>query len=174
VNLYNTLTRTVQEFEPIDSTTVKMYVCGPTVYDMSHIGHARVYTLFDFAVAHAGPDPMPAPGLEAFFPDGWKKAGLPIQGNRVQVARAFVGDRRAAYVTSDYWTNYRVVWVQPMYVPVAEWKPGVKPVPLDGSLPVFSVGPRSKFYSPFWQVFYVVVPAGTAAAGSRSTRGASS
>ena len=47
LRFYNTLTRTVQEFEPLDRTTVKMYVCGPTVYDDPHIGHARSAYIFD-------------------------------------------------------------------------------------------------------------------------------
>ncbi len=123
---------------------------------------ARVYTLFDFAAAsEAAADKMDVPGLEAFFPDGWPKGGLPIKDKRLQVLPMFVDQYGAAYTTSEFWANYPAVWVQPMYVPVADWKPGVKPVPLDDSLPIFSVGPSSKFYSPFWQVFYVEVPAGT-------------
>ena len=47
LRFYNTLTRTVQEFEPLDRTRVKMYVCGPTVYDDPHIGHARSAYVFD-------------------------------------------------------------------------------------------------------------------------------
>lgn len=43
MKLYNTLTRSVQEFEPLDEKTVKMYACGPTVYDYAHIGHMRKY-----------------------------------------------------------------------------------------------------------------------------------
>ena len=41
MRLYNTLTRSVDELEPRDEGTVTMYVCGPTVYDAPHIGHAR-------------------------------------------------------------------------------------------------------------------------------------
>lgn len=43
MKLYNTLTREIQEFEPIDGKLVKMYACGPTVYDYQHIGHMRRY-----------------------------------------------------------------------------------------------------------------------------------
>lgn len=43
MKLYNTLTRSIEEFEPMDGKTVKMYACGPTVYDYSHIGHMRKY-----------------------------------------------------------------------------------------------------------------------------------
>ena len=47
LTLYNTLSRTKQAFEPIDPTDVRMYVCGPTVYDYAHIGNARPVIVFD-------------------------------------------------------------------------------------------------------------------------------
>jgi cysteinyl-tRNA synthetase len=45
--IFNTLTRNKDPFEPAEPGHVRMYVCGPTVYDQSHIGHARVYVAFD-------------------------------------------------------------------------------------------------------------------------------
>ncbi|MBI5328031.1 MAG: cysteine--tRNA ligase [Deltaproteobacteria bacterium] len=45
--IYNSLTRQKQEFKPIKAGEVTMYVCGPTVYDLSHIGHARSAVAFD-------------------------------------------------------------------------------------------------------------------------------
>lgn len=47
LRLYNTLTRTKQDFAPIDASNVRMYVCGPTVYDYAHIGNARPVIVFD-------------------------------------------------------------------------------------------------------------------------------
>jgi len=47
LRLYNTLTREKQAFEPIDPDNVRMYVCGPTVYDFAHIGNARPVIVFD-------------------------------------------------------------------------------------------------------------------------------
>lgn len=47
MRLYNTLTRQKEEFKPIDPPNVKMYVCGPTVYDFSHIGNARSFIMAD-------------------------------------------------------------------------------------------------------------------------------
>ena len=47
LRLYNTLTRTKEEFSPIDPKNVRMYVCGPTVYDFAHIGNARPVIVFD-------------------------------------------------------------------------------------------------------------------------------
>lgn len=45
--IYNSLTRTKEKFEPLDGKTVKIYACGPTPYDFSHLGHARVYIVWD-------------------------------------------------------------------------------------------------------------------------------
>ena len=47
LRLYNTLTRTKEDFSPIDPDNVRMYVCGPTVYDFAHIGNARPVIVFD-------------------------------------------------------------------------------------------------------------------------------
>lgn len=47
MKIYNTLTRTKDEFKPIKKGKVGMYVCGPTVYDEPHIGHARSAYIFD-------------------------------------------------------------------------------------------------------------------------------
>jgi cysteinyl-tRNA synthetase len=45
--LYNTLSRRKEAFAPLDPTNVRMYVCGPTVYDYAHIGNARPVIVFD-------------------------------------------------------------------------------------------------------------------------------
>ncbi|HEY0343423.1 MAG TPA: cysteine--tRNA ligase [Solirubrobacteraceae bacterium] len=45
--LWNTLTRGKQPFEPLEPPRVRLFVCGPTVYDRSHLGHAKTYTQFD-------------------------------------------------------------------------------------------------------------------------------
>jgi cysteinyl-tRNA synthetase len=47
ITLYNTRTRTKERFVPIDPSNVRMYVCGPTVYDRAHIGNARPVVVFD-------------------------------------------------------------------------------------------------------------------------------
>ena len=57
MKLYNTLTRSTEEFVPLAPPRVTMYVCGPTVYDHPHIGHARSAYIFDVLyryVQHAG------------------------------------------------------------------------------------------------------------------------
>lgn len=47
MKIYNTLTRKKEEFKPIEEGKVKMYVCGPTVYNYFHIGNARPFVVFD-------------------------------------------------------------------------------------------------------------------------------
>jgi len=47
LTLYNSLTRRKEEFRPLDPQNVRMYVCGPTVYDYAHIGNARAVVVFD-------------------------------------------------------------------------------------------------------------------------------
>lgn len=47
MKIFNTLTRTKEEFRPINDNVVNMYVCGPTVYDLFHIGNARTFIFFD-------------------------------------------------------------------------------------------------------------------------------
>jgi len=47
IRLFNTKTRRKETFHPIDPKNVRMYVCGPTVYDRAHLGNARPVTVFD-------------------------------------------------------------------------------------------------------------------------------
>ena len=47
IHIYNTLSGKKERFEPLEPGKVNMYVCGPTVYDSSHIGHARSVVVFD-------------------------------------------------------------------------------------------------------------------------------
>jgi len=52
LKVYNTLTRTKEEFQPLHENFVGMYVCGPTVYGDSHLGHAKSYISFDVIVRY--------------------------------------------------------------------------------------------------------------------------
>lgn len=47
IHIYNSLTRSKERFEPLEDGVVRMYVCGPTVYDYIHIGNARPLIFFD-------------------------------------------------------------------------------------------------------------------------------
>ncbi|HDZ23154.1 MAG TPA: cysteine--tRNA ligase, partial [Desulfobacteraceae bacterium] len=50
--LYNTVSQKKEPFIPLEEGKVSIYVCGPTVYDVSHIGHARCYIVFDVLVRY--------------------------------------------------------------------------------------------------------------------------
>ena len=47
LKIYNTLSKKIEDFIPIDKSHIKIYVCGPTVYDKIHIGNARPLVIFD-------------------------------------------------------------------------------------------------------------------------------
>ena len=47
MKIYNTMTNRKEEFIPIDESNIKIYVCGPTVYNYFHIGNARPFVVFD-------------------------------------------------------------------------------------------------------------------------------
>ncbi len=47
MKLHNSFTNKIEDFKPIEENKVKMYVCGPTVYDFAHLGHARCYITWD-------------------------------------------------------------------------------------------------------------------------------
>ena len=47
MKLHNSYTNQIEEFKPLEENKVKMYVCGPTVYDNAHLGHARCYITWD-------------------------------------------------------------------------------------------------------------------------------
>ena len=50
MRLYNTLSRTIEEFKPINAPNVKIYTCGPTVYDRAHIGNFTSYIYWDLLI----------------------------------------------------------------------------------------------------------------------------
>jgi cysteinyl-tRNA synthetase len=52
IRIFNTLKKKKEIFEPVESGKVRMYVCGPTVYDSSHVGHARSVVVFDVIVRY--------------------------------------------------------------------------------------------------------------------------
>ncbi|HEY5995058.1 MAG TPA: cysteine--tRNA ligase [Gallionellaceae bacterium] len=62
LKIYNTLARDKQEFKPIEGNKVRMYVCGMTVYDYCHLGHARVMVVFDMVYRW-----LKASGLEVTY-----------------------------------------------------------------------------------------------------------
>ena len=47
LHIHNTLTRKKELFTPINPNNVRLYVCGMTIYDLCHVGHARVMVVYD-------------------------------------------------------------------------------------------------------------------------------
>ena len=57
MRIYNTLSRKIEDFVPLDANLVKMYTCGPTVYNYAHIGNLRMYIhedVFEKALRYLG------------------------------------------------------------------------------------------------------------------------
>ncbi|MBI2057298.1 class I tRNA ligase family protein, partial [Candidatus Pacearchaeota archaeon] len=52
LKIYSTLSRKKEIFKPIKKDEVNLFVCGPTVYDYAHLGHAKTYTQFDVIVKY--------------------------------------------------------------------------------------------------------------------------
>jgi cysteinyl-tRNA synthetase len=90
ISLYNTLTREKAPFVPIDPSNVRMYVCGPTVYDYAHIGNARPVIVFDVLFRL----------LRHVYPG----KGSAIDGSRVTYARNItdVDDKINARAAEEY------------------------------------------------------------------------
>ena len=62
LRIYNTKSRTIEEFTPQHGNRVQMFVCGPTVYDHSHVGHARTYLAYDIIARY-----LRAKGYSLFY-----------------------------------------------------------------------------------------------------------
>ncbi len=62
IRVYNTLSREVEELKPREHNKINFFVCGPTVYDLIHIGNAKTYIYFDVAVKY-----LRSRGLEVFY-----------------------------------------------------------------------------------------------------------
>ena len=75
------------------------------------------------------------------------------------VQPAFADARPAAFVTTEIWDEFPRVWAQPLYVPVSGFDPLEGPVPVPDTNFIFSFGTGTRFYSPYWQTWYVTVPA---------------
>jgi len=62
IQFHDTLTAKKKELVPLEPGKVRLYVCGPTVYDYAHLGHARCYVVWDVVVRH-----LRARGLEVVY-----------------------------------------------------------------------------------------------------------
>jgi len=107
-----------------------------------------------------------APATHPLAPNDGLPGGIPLgqllSGSTLVGRNAWADGYATTYLTTEVWSGFDRVWMQPAYLPVTGWQGGT-PQLLDGGVshPIFSVGPHSAFYSPFWQIVYAEVPAGT-------------
>jgi hypothetical protein len=138
--------------------------------------HPRLWTLFDL-------DRLAKTGDVALAPDGGIPGGVPVShflqadgaDFSLTLSDAWTEGQPAAYLTTELWSGYNEVWVQPQYVPVNGWSaegvPQLANDPADGKVhPIFGVGPGTAFYAPYWQQIFFDVPVGASLADFRSSR----
>ena len=65
LRFYNTLSQQVEEFKPREDNIVRMYTCGPTVYDYAHIGNFRTFTFYDLLRRWLRGSPIAKPASSA-------------------------------------------------------------------------------------------------------------
>jgi hypothetical protein len=128
----------------------------------------RLWTLFDvqslYAHNAAATDPI---ADDAGLPGGIRLGRMMAPDGNLFRHPTLTEGYESRYLTTEVWANYDEVWAQPLYIP-ATYADGTRtPVPGDW---IFSVGPGSLFYSPFWQVIYVEVDDKAAADALRSVR----
>lgn len=98
MKIYNSLTRTKEEFKPIDPDHIKLYVCGPTVYSYAHIGNARPAVVFDTLrriLEHVYPKVTHVANItdiEDKIIDAAKAAGVPISDITEKYAKIYNDD----------------------------------------------------------------------------------
>jgi hypothetical protein len=131
----------------------------------------EVFTMADLEVLAATPGATFAEG--AGIPGGLRIGDyLKVDDNgkyQLALRTTWTETYRSAYVTGEIWKGFDEVWVQPVYVPVTGFDARGVAQEL-GDSPIFSVGPDSAFYSPFWRVFYFQVPPGTKSGAFKSAR----
>ena len=138
---------------------------------------AKLLTLFGAQALYASG----AMGSEALAENEGLPGGIPLDlflsppasdgSSTLAVRTAWSNSDLVDFLTTEVWVNYAQVWMQPAYVPITGWASGT-PQFLAGApwQPIFCVGAASAFYSPFWQIIYAQVPAGTAPGALTSAR----
>src|SRR5437867_5224533 len=101
LRLYNTLSGRVEEFQPMNNNEVRMYACGPTVYDYGHIGNFRTFVAVDilrrflrqsgYKVRHV----MNITDVDDKIIRNSAQAGLPVQRYTAKYEQAFLEDAAA-------------------------------------------------------------------------------
>src|SRR5262249_24825165 len=120
------------------------------------------------ATAAVVPRGKPLPWLGAPFGPGTPLQEADRDGLVVQPA--FTDTHPSAFVTTEIWDGFPRVWAQPVYLLVTGFDAAGGPRALAGAFPIFGLDADARFYSPFWQTFYVTVPAGFAPDSLRSAQ----
>ena len=146
---------------------------GLTACDAPRPAVPRLWTLFDVEALYAsGEQPDDAVAVDAGLPGGVALRKILDPESRALFERRTVTDvYNATYLTTEVWSHFDEVWLQPMYVPIKSWNDGMpEALAANGAAWIFSVGPGSRFYSPFWQMVYFEVPEGTPPGAIASAR----
>ncbi|HMD83207.1 MAG TPA: cysteine--tRNA ligase [Terriglobia bacterium] len=100
IRLFNTLTRQIEDFKPLEGNTVRMYTCGPTVYDFAHIGNYRTFLFQDVLrryLKYAGYELRHVVNLTDVDDNTIRNsqaAGMPLRAYTDQYIEAFLIDRQ--------------------------------------------------------------------------------
>ena len=104
LQIYNTLTRSIEPFKPLSQNEVKVYYCGPTVYNYAHIGNLRTFLFEDFLVrtlrflGYKARTTMNLTDIDDKTIRDSMKAGEPLQTFTQRYTDAFLEDLRALQV----------------------------------------------------------------------------
>jgi hypothetical protein len=138
--------------------------------------HPRLWTMFDLArlapAASAGAD-GPRLAADDGLPGGVQVSHLVTTdsaGLALTLGDSWTESYRSAYVTTELWSGFSQVWVQPVYVAASAFNADGAAVRAAGAKEIFSVGPGSAFYSPYWQIVFFELPDGAAAETFTSAR----
>ena len=95
IRLFDTIHGEVRELQLRDAGKVSMYVCGPTVYDLPHLGHGRFTLVWDVALRRAGFEREPAKGDPHIVPGKAGNHGAPLRPEHIKrLNSAKAGKRR--------------------------------------------------------------------------------
>ena len=106
MKIFNTLTRRKEEFVPLEEGKVKMYVCGPTVYNLIHIGNARPMIIFDTVRRY-----MEYKGYEVNYVSNFTDVDDKIIKKAIE--EGVSAEEISTRMTTTDWTikNLRMLWI---------------------------------------------------------------
>ena len=120
LQLYDTLTRSQRTFEPLDPPKVRVYACGPTVYDHAHIGNFRSFVFYDVLRRYlqwSGYDVrfvMNMTDVDDKTIEGAQRAGISLGEYTAPYGRAILEESQALGIARPDATPYATEWVEEM------------------------------------------------------------